>query len=306
MLRPNFAQNYGFDPVRFFRFERFLPKLEGITLYYGFGAPNTANDSNKKVLIDLETPNFLYKDDRYNPDEFDAIFMLCPYSVQYLNWKHKTNKFHTMWFPIDLPPELSLPDAERVIPVYYTGSAMLGNPILQMIDRVLQKYLGNSQDAITRLISATDYSGYLEKLRILGLTKVCIAHNVLHYNQNLPNYTNKYMDTSYSPFLPWHGKPFQDVTYLPQLKSRIFEGALMGCVLLVFKDEYKTIENYFEENKDFVYFESEEDLIQKINHILQNYESYIPIAKSAQQKVLTHYGVEMFVDLINRTLKHTT
>jgi hypothetical protein len=306
MLRANFEQNYGFDPVRFFRFERFLSKLNGITLYYGFGTPTTTNDSNKKVLIDLETPNFLYKEDRYTPEEFDAIFMLCPYSSKYLNWKYKTNKFHTMWFPIDLPPELTLPDGERILPVYYTGSSMIGNPILQMIDRVLIKYLGSSRDVITAHISANDYSGYLEKLRILGMTKICIAHNVLHYNERLPNYIHKYMDSSYSPFLPWHGKPFHDVTYLPQLKSRIFEGALMGCVLLVFKDEYKTIEQYFEENKDFVYFDSEQDLDEKINRILQNYESYIPMAKSAQQKVFQFYGVEQFIDLVVRTLKTIT
>jgi hypothetical protein len=302
MLRANFTGNYGFDPVRFFDFERHIEKLKGITLYYGLGSPNTADDTNKKVLIDLETPNFIYMEGRYNPDEFDAIFMLCPLSVKYLNTRYATTKFHTMWFPIDLPPTLTLNSEERRIPVFYTGHSMMHFPILRMIDSAVTRYLGEFKTTLHNSISASNYEGYLSKLTVLSHTKVCLCHNVLHYNERLPNYLEKLNDTSYAPYFPWHGKSFDSVLCLPQLKSRVFEGALMGCVLLVYKDEYSTMDRYFEENKDFVYFTSEEDMNTKLDDILSNYSLYEPMAKSAQKKVLELYTTEKFIDYVVNTL----
>jgi len=304
MLRANFEQNYGFDPVRFFQFEKYLSKLEGITLYYGFGTPNTSNDTNKKVLLDLETPNFIYKEDRYNPEDFDAIFMLCPLSVSYLNWRFKTKKFHVMWFPVDLPKEIQLEDISfdtKYVPVFYTGHTMAQFPVLQMIDRVVNHHLGPMREVFNRAMSASDYSGFVKKYEVLGITKICIVHNVLHHNERLPNYMNKYMDTSYKPFFPWHGNP--DVLCMPQLKSRVFEGAIMGCVLLVYKDEYNTMDRYFEEGKEFLYYSTEQELASKAQMILDHYEDYIPMAKAAQKKVLENYGLEKFVDFIVKTLK---
>jgi spore maturation protein CgeB len=162
--------------------------------------------------------------------------------------------------------------------------------------------LGPLKEVLHNSMSASDYSGYVEKLRVLAHTKVCLCHNVLHYNKNMPNYLEKFHDESYKPFFPWHGKPFQDVLCMPQLKSRVFEGALMGCVLLVYKDEYGTMDQYFQEGVDFIYFTSEEDLHQKLNHILTHYDDYIPMTKSAQRKVVERYSVEKFVDYMVTTL----
>jgi len=306
MLRSNFEGNYGFDPVRFFKFEDHLEKLKGLTLYYGLGVPDTTNDTNKKVLLDLETPNFIYKEGRYNPEEFDAIFMLCPLSVNYLNTRYNTTKFHTMWFPIDLPREVELTTGVREVPVFYTGHAMLHFSVLRFIDSAVTRYLGHSKEIINRAMSASDYSGYIEKLRVLSHTKVCLCHNVLHYNHNLPNYLEKLNDPSYSAFFPWHGKSFDSVLCLPQLKSRVFEGALMGCVLLVYKDEYNTMDRYFKENEDFIYFTSEDDMNMKLDHIVANYSLYEPMAKSAQRKVLEQYSVEKFIDYMVATVNLAT
>jgi hypothetical protein len=298
MIKTNFNGNYGFDPVRSINFSPFLDKLEGISIYYGLGVDeeNTNNDKNFKVKINVETPNFIYTYDTLKEfNTYDLILHLCPYTCDYLNTKYNTDKFKSIFFPINPYTNTS----ERTINTFYTGGKHDLYPI-HLIYRIMNKYIGN--DMINKLnteMSSTSIKGYYDKLNILSRTKICLVHNVLINVTNFPNYHSYINDDLCKQKLPWH----TTTALVPQLKSRIFEGALMGCVLLVYKDEYKTIERYFEENKEFIYFESEEDLDNKVKMILDNYEEYKIIAENAKNKVMNNYLISNLVDFIIKNKK---
>jgi hypothetical protein len=291
MIKSNFDGNYPFDPVRTFDFTKFVPN--GVTIYYGIGHLDPTGDTNKKVKLHLETPNMLYiYDSAYDASRFDLVYHLCPYTCAYLNELHSTNKFKPIFFPIE---DIRIENT-RVFDVFYTGSRIPGLHVFEMIERSIQRRIGTQFDQMKAYMSSPTLEGYYKKMELWSKTKICIAHNILLSKHHFPNYYSNQLTQKH---LPWDSH--SGVT--PQLKSRVFEGALMGCILLVYKDQYKTIERYFTENVDFIYFENEQDLNNKIDTILANYDAYKHIGLNAQAKVRNNYLTQHFVDEIKRELQ---
>jgi hypothetical protein len=285
--------------VRFLGIEKYLSDISNITIYTGITHSDTSNDTNKKVRLNLETPNFLYSVD-YSKEaaNFDLVLHLCPYTCNYLNQRYNTNKFQPIFFPID---DYTAHNNERTIPVFYTGHSKNNMSVFDVINKELVHRLGSEGlKELQKRISENNYNGYIEKLKVLNETKICIAHNILSTAHSMPNYNTYAKDPLCIKHLPWHT---DGGATLPQLKSRFFEGALMGCVLLVYKDKYKIIERYFTEGEDFIYFTSPQDLRLKVDEILANYAHYIPMAKSAQAKVKERYTTKLFLKHIKDTLQ---
>lgn len=294
MIRSNFQGNYGFDPVRTFDFTKYIP--DGITLYYGFNHADTTGDTNKKVRINLETPNMLYiYDSNYDNANFDLVLHLCPYTCAYLNELHNTQKFKPIFFPIE---DIRISN-EKTIDVFYTGNPIRGLQAFEMIERTVLRRIGSAFNQLKNYMSSQTLDGYYKKMEILSKTKICIVHNVLTPKHLLPNY---YSNDLTRKHLPWDGHD----RMVPQLKSRTFEGALMGCILLAYKDEYKTIERYFTEGEEFIYFENEHDLNSKIDTILANYDTYKHIGENAQKRVRENYLTKHLAAIMVKDLSEHT
>jgi hypothetical protein len=137
--------------------------------------------------------------------------------------------------------------------------------------------------------------GYFKKLELLNNTKICIVHSTLSPPVHIPNFNKHTADPMCTKHLPWHSAP---TDLVPQLKTRMFEGAMMRCVLLVYKDAHRIHETYFKENEDFIYWETAEELSSKVDMILANYETYVPMAISAHTRMKNCYQVKNFVDHI--------
>jgi len=297
MIRTNFSSTYPYDPIRTFDFTPFLKDLSGVTIYNGLSVDDDSKteDRSFKVKLNFETPNYTYKFSLSNQEysKYDLVLHLCPYTCDYFNAKYDTTKFKRMFFPIS--PYSGTIRTERPINIHYTGHD-IDIPIMNYVRRIIDTYSGESTYTdIKQRYASRSLQGYYDKLAVLNETKIVIVHNILKGVQFIPNYSNYKDDPLCNQYLPWHEK---EASTLPQLKSRVFEGALMGCILLVYKDDYKIIEDYFEENVDFIYFESEQDLESKVQNILNNYDSYKHIADSARKKVNEKYLVKNLVDYI--------
>lgn len=286
MIRTNFQDNYQYDPQRTFDFSKYIPN--GVSLYYGLGQQNTNGDRNKKVKFYVETPNFLYGryDSGHDNENYDLVLHLCPYTCNYLNDKHTTDKFKPIFFPLE---DIRI-ENERTIDVYYTGHSIWNLNVCTMIENFVRNKLGEHTFLeLKNRMSKESIDSYYAKMDILSRTKICIAHNVLVPRQHIPDYFSNFLTRRH---LPWDEKD----TPIPQIKSRIFEGALMGCVLLVYKDEYNVIERYFTEGDDFIYFTDEEDLRNKTETILADYSKYVHIGLNAQKRVRENYLTKHFID----------
>lgn len=303
MIVGSLASNYPYDPQHAYDFTPYLHDLSGISIYYGYSAFNTDQDTNIKVRFQVEHPNMLYltndKDGlNINKDniQFDYIFDICPYTCNLLNEKYNTNKYIPIFFPLK---EVAYTESERQYPVFYSGHRMTHIPIIKDICDVTQNRLGLTlYNALTNSISIRNISSYYTKLDIYSKTKICIVHNIL--TSAIPNMGAFMSDSLYKKHFPWQTNGSK---YAPQIKSRIFEGAMMGCILLVFKDQYHITEQYFTENEDFLYFTDKSDLQKKIDMILSDYDKYRYLAINAKKKFYENYTFKHFVDKIITSVK---
>ena len=81
-----------------------------------------------------------------------------------------------------------------------------------------------------------------------------------------------------------------------QLKGRVFESMLSGCLLLESKNEQ--IDEYFIDGVDFVSFTTKEDLLEKINFYSINESERSRISTNGRMKVLKHFSGDKFWETI--------
>jgi hypothetical protein len=259
--------------------------------------PDTSADMNKKVRYYAEHPNFLYiYNSEYDNKHFDLVYLICPYSCNYLNDLHKTNKFKFLFCPTNNIKFIN----PKTIDVFYTGHNIHGLHAMEMSERAVIRKLGEGQfRTLKNYISESSAEGFKKKMELLSKTKIYLVHNLLLPKTRFPNY---YSNDLTKKHLPWDF----DNNPVPQVKSRMFEGALMGCILLAYKDRYKTIDRFFTENEEFIYFDSEADLNAKIDQILANYDTYKHIGENAQKRVRENYLTKNFSDIIAKDLGIST
>ena len=69
--------------------------------------------------------------------------------------------------------------------------------------------------------------------------------------------------------------------------------------MLCYKDKYCVIEDFYEPNKDFLYFETEAELHELINTISTDYQKYTYLAENAYEKTVHNYTTRNLVKLVS-------
>lgn len=286
-----------------------LPDISGVSIYLGSVAMKhipVVNDSNKKVLFIIDQPNgFYYLDkfyDLYN-SYFDLILSIDSYSSKYYNYKYKTNKFQYVPYYIE-DKKLSMPRYEdKNIPIFYTGhtSFTIDLPMVTMICNVVKHYLGPQ---IFNTLNNYYMYNYYRKMEIMGKTRIAIVHCACQNYKFVTDYDDRFIkDDVINEHLPWHkDSPNAYGADTPQLKSRIFEAAISKSIMLCYKDKYHIIEDFYEPNKDFLYFETEAELHELINKISADYLKYTYLAENAYEKTVQNYTTRNLVKLVSEFL----
>lgn len=262
----NFAGNYPDDPVRMLGFEKFSDKANDCLLFIGCTPHPSIKDSANvpKYLLCLEEQYKPEVDGSYSdPSELDSYL---PYvdkaftivSPNATGREGRTNVF----FPFN---EEYIPEqTEKLYDVIYTGFVNI--PHVRRLANIISQYNYRYVSFQRQNGLETDLCvSYAEKLKLVSQSKISVIHNMLTYGT-------------------------------PQLKSRTFEAAFSKTLMLVLKDKFNVIEEWFTENEDFIYFESEEDLIDKLNTILENYSDYQYLIDNAYNKAINEYTTEKFIE----------
>jgi hypothetical protein len=283
-----------------------LPDISGVSIYLGSVVMKyipVVNDSNKKVLFIIDQPNgFYYLDkfyDLYN-SYFDLILAIDSYSSKYYNNKYKTNKFQYVPYYIE-DNKLAVPKyEEKNIPVFYTGHNVftIDLPMVTMICNVVKTHIG--QDMFNSMNNYYTYNFY-RKMEIMGKTRIAIVHCACQNYKFVTDYDDRFIkDDVINEHLPWHkDSPNVYGADTPQLKSRIFEAAISKSIMLCYKDKYHIIDDFYEPNKDFLYFETEAELHELINKVSEDYLKYTYLAENAYKKTLQNYTTRNLVKLVS-------
>jgi len=243
-----------------------------------------------KMFLYPEEPNGFFTGGSYDSickieNKFDLIFGVCKYTKE---WREKhfgvdiNKRIHT---PPTFSEKFIYPNQEKTIPVYFTAHNR-PSPILPYIFDAVKKCDGTIVDA-SRHAPIT----HVEKMRLNGQSKISITYNLLflHKRQaafimSIPNWSDN------EAFKNLHSG------LVPQIKTRVFEAAFSKSVILHKFDEWNVIEDWYTPNEDFIYFDGEDDLIDKIHEINKNYDAYKYIAENAYNKAINNYTTKHFIE----------
>ena len=81
----------------------------------------------------------------------------------------------------------------------------------------------------------------------------------------------------------------------PQTKSRYFEAAFCKSLILIYKDKWNCIEEWFVPDKEFLYWENQSDLYDIIKDVSLNYDKYLSIINNAYFKAINEYTTHHFI-----------
>lgn len=175
----------------------------------------------------------------------------------------RTSKRQSAFYPTNDSLTELFAHSEKKYDVIYTGYAM-GDHIAMIVDTVTDfnyRWVSFSNDPRVTDRNIT----YLEKLQKISQSKIDVCQGLV------PNNT-------------------------PQTKSRYFEAAFCRSLILMYKDDWNCIEEWFTPDVDFIYFESQQELKEKIKHITENYEDYLHIVDNAYNKAMNEYTTEKFIE----------
>ena len=248
-------------------------------------------------------------------DKFDYILTICPYIANWRNQNSEDKRYIYAFYhySTDIVP----PKKEKKYDVIYHGGIHGKEHIWAMKVMMKKNYRYLSLDyginPLTRryLRYATDTNlPFKKKLERIAECKISICFNLIHVSykhyKNMMAYRSdlKVGGEFFDGLKPYHLlKHYPWIGILPQFKTRVHEAAISRCVNLVYRDEWNVIEDYYEPGKEFIYFDSEKDLQEKIDYILQNWESdnIQGIVSAAYQKA-TRYTSENFMKNYSRVI----
>lgn len=252
----NFKDNYSDDPIRYLNFKEFEDQANDCILFVGAWPDASINQKFNVPKYFFSTEEQTKASD--STDQFveyvDKIFTICPKEIT--NREKRVNAF----FPLNIN---HLPkDYNKEFDVIYTGLA--SNDNIQKIIKAFPKYN-------YKLVSFGNYDGlatdrnvsYQQKLALIAKSKICITHNYVNDNS-------------------------------PQLKSRCFEAAFCKSLMLVMKDNYNIITQWFEPDVDFLYF-NPDTLESTLDNVLANFDKYQTLINNAYKKAINNYTTKNFI-----------
>jgi hypothetical protein len=309
--------------------EEFSNDDEKMVLFYGIqcGINKKAlylhEKYERKILLDLWSPCALFTDPNHFSilEGFDEVYSICPYTVEWTNERLQQKLMKYAFYPVNpktinpKPAEEGYKKLMNIIKlgkmdtsskerksvcvkksheVCYVGG-LYSQEHYSMIEIISKfKYIFVTQN---RERKATHRKlSNVEKINQVAKCKMGICFNKLYpsaaHLANIKKYANWQNNKAFD-HLSDH------IPIAPQIKTRLHELALCKTLILCHRDPWNLVEDYYEPEKDFIYFDSVDDLKTLIPEILNNYEAYQHITDSAYNKV-RNFSTQNLVDMIRQ------
>lgn len=298
--------------VKHFDLMDYNDENENDVLFWGWASldNNVLRDkyenSNRKIFINTAMPCEIIGGylDILKQSYFDEVYTICPYTAEVLN-SDSTAPTNTIYKPICFPyPEkyfeqynnISIED--KIYDVIYYGN--IHHSMYYELIKTISKFNyafstishHNQNEEMVNLITHYNLSSK-EKWDLLSKSKISVGINLIFLRDdqiaNLKSISNiekfKNIDIAYQK------------AALPQFKTRMVEAAACKTLMLIYKDDWNVIEEWFEPNKHFLYWETFEQLEQMISDITNNYEKYWHIVEAANQHV-KKYSIKNLINNI--------
>lgn len=293
------------DGVNFYLdIDRYSEHSEEDVLMYGINCTinsniqNTYKDYKSRKLLNLWQPcEFVLPPDAKNQDPyqqveyFSKIYSICPYTATWLNKKLGDDRHQAIFYPFgnDVIPEVE----EKIYDVCYFGGIHGIDHVecIEQISKFNYRFLSLQHEYNPKI---TDHRvPFKQKMKTVAQTKISVCYNMLYFHGGYVSQIkthDRWSENEAFAYLDDHGKA-------PQFKQRVHESAISRTLILCKRDYWNVIEHYYEPEKDFIYFDSNDQLEGLIKDILNNYDDYLPMIESAYNKSLNYTSEKLYTHI---------
>ena len=304
--------NYPDCLVSWLKLERYSDSSEEAVLFYGYSTFD--NDTllegyascKKKFYLDLHSPCGLYDSDAERErhlrlgQRFDKVFTICPYTAEYFNKYFGNDKYVPVMFPYNEDYGVS-GSPEKEVDLLYWGGVTSPTHAHMLKTCAHEGHTYNYfrlSDAGHRAPLDTDGKDLSTGVDVprqqlwetLRKTKIMLVSNVLHLSEkealSANSLPDKHNNAAFSEL---------DKYLLPQIKTRPIEAAMNKTLILCKRDPWSVLDHWFTPGEDFVYYDTNEELPNKVSEILNNWEDYQPMIESAYTKAKKYYTSEKLI-----------
>lgn len=293
--------------------EEFSDNSNEVVFFYGIQSGidkkllKLHKEGKRKILLDLWSPCAFFSDPNHFSiiEGFDEVYSICPYTCDWTNRKLGKRLMRYSFYPVS-PQNIesasddsvfkkfggklldlmsgTKPQASRVndkkYDVCYVGGIYSPEHKL-MIDIISRfNYVFVTQSNVEK--ATHRYLSNAAKLNLVRKSKIGICFNKLYPTANHIASIKSYVDWQSNKAF---SNIFDPVSIAPQIKTRLHELALCKSLILCQRDPWNLVEDYYEPDKEFLYFDNVEELNTLIPEILNNWHAYQHIIENAYVKV---------------------
>ena len=280
------------------RYMTFPEEDDNIEMHLGLTAigdnlnPNTTN-----IYFDLEMPNMWLNPEtrkivEYREKVFDKLFSINPHIVENRNKQLGDEKWVYSWFPVN--EEDIADDFTKEYDIF--GSWLWGsNPLLNQVLRPITIKYWDSYCGVHAGNPLNSQTGvdYHTKLKLNAKSKITLSFNCQYI---MPRYQEEAEYLKKCGIIDYHLDPIFKRTSYSQHKSRNIDGFLGKSIVLVYKDGDNIIEDFWTPDKHFIYYESYNELEEKIDYILNNYSEFEDMINETFEFTKKNYTTKAWYD----------
>lgn len=250
---------------------------------------------------------------------FNKIYTHCPYTADWLNEKESDNRFQNIYVPFNKKYMTEKLEEKQFDALYWGGMHNIHHKdIIDSIKDYKYNFLTVGPQTWSLWWSKERWAGFQGPFpqpdlyasyitgvnvkrelmwELLRKTKVNVMSNLLYTDENINNNIRKHDQ--------WEkNKAFShlDQFIMPQIKTRPVETAANKCLMVVKRDPWNIQENFFEPDKEFIYYNNKKELQYILEDVKINWKSYEPIVENAYQKVMNNYTTKHFIEKVEKTI----
>ena len=294
--------------VKYFNFDKYSVESEDKVFFWGWRCFEDSQVKKEyshykhRIFLDTASPCGLYSSFDFieKATYFTKFYTICPVTAVMLNMNGVNAEAVCFPYPNEELDQISnsiTQDIKKYDSIYY-GQVhdQIYKRMIQTIARHNHRFTTISYHGIDQELVGliTDLNvNTRTKWAILGLSKSCVGINLLFTKSNpyAEHYIKNYNISDEV------GEMLTD-RIMPQMKTRMVESAACKTLMLLYRDKYKVVENWFEPDKHFVYWDDYEHLEYLINDLKKNYDKYWNIVEEANNHV-KQYSISSFWSKIN-------
>ena len=270
--------NYKWDPTHYMDFDKLENTRDDLYLYLGHFIREPLKNDKLSVYIEFEQPNCCYggedarayKDMLHREKTFDKIFSITKHAAMKRNEILGKDLYGYCLFPFS---KNHLPTDHTKVYDYFVSGHWYGNGYClhrEVLGPAFEKLKERRPNINGKIISGfhdgPSYT-YQQKLEHNAKSKISVVWN---HQETSPRFLDR---------LDWLTDNVQEFRKdatghwcINQHKARVVEGFMTKTLVMVYKDPFNYIEDFYTPNEHFIYYEDADDLAEKIEHALDNYE----------------------------------